>query len=463
MCSLQKIDASFRDPSGFMFKKDGELYRQINAIYRENYDHLMNSGLYEALTKSKLLVSHREKDDAAPDPQRAYKVIKPEVLPFVSYPYEWCFSQLKDAASATLKIQALALKYGMSLKDGSAYNIQFCDGKPVLIDTLSFERYQEGQPWVAYRQFCQHFLAPLALMSYRDVRLGQLLRIYIDGIPLDLVSKMLPAGTWFKFSLLSHIHLHAKSQEKYADKVVNIKNDHRFSRHSFMALIDNLISTVDKIVWRDYKSEWGNYYDNTNYSSEAFDNKKRLVNELIDQVHPASLWDMGANDGTFSRIANSKKIPTVSFDIDPVAVERSYRHMVQHNENGFLPLIFDLTNPSPGIGWANKERMTLFKRGPVDMVMSLALVHHLAISNNLPFVKIAEYFKAIGKYLIIEFIPKNDSQVVKLLATRKDVFPDYCPEVFEKEFARYFDIIKSCKVADSDRTIYLMKRKENIK
>ncbi len=458
---LQKNNASFRDHSGFVFVKDGILFRQINNIYRENYDHLMRSGLYERLVNAKLLVHHQEQEVTIHNPQKAYKVIRPEVIPFISYPYEWCFSQFKDAALATLKIQALAMEYGMSLKDGSAYNIQFSDGKPVLIDTLSFERYREGQPWVAYGQFCQHFIAPLALMSYCDIRLGKLMRIFIDGIPLDMASKILPTATWFKFSLLSHIHLHAKSQGIYADKTVNVKSNHRLSRYSFMALIDNLIATVEKMAWHGYKSEWGNYYDKTNYSSEAFDAKKRLVDELIEHVHPASLWDMGANDGIFSRIANSKGISTVSFDIDPVAVERSYQYMLHYKENSFLPLIYDLTNPSPGIGWANKERMDLFERGPVDMVMALALVHHLAISNNLPFEKISKYFSTIGKYLIIEFVPKNDSQVAKLLATREDVFPDYCQEAFEKEFVRYFGIIKSCKVTDSDRIIYLMKSKGN--
>jgi len=193
------VASSFRDPSGFVFWQDGAIYRQINTIYKEDYDRLMTSGLHKALVEEGLIVSHEEVALQSAAPQVAYKVIRPDQVPFISYPYEWSFSQLKGAALATLRIQRKALDFGMSLKDCSAYNMQFMKGKPVFIDTLSFEKYQEGSPWVAYRQFCQHFLAPLALMSHRDSRLGQLLRIHLDGVPLDLASKLLPRRTHFSF------------------------------------------------------------------------------------------------------------------------------------------------------------------------------------------------------------------------------------------------------------------------
>lgn len=195
------LSASFRDPAGFLFSRGGILYRQVNHSYAENFSALIDSGLYEKLVKASLLISHSEVDEltgrpfAPAIPASAYRTIRPEAIPFISYPYEWSFGQLKDAALATLSIQKRALKAGMSLKDASAYNIQFYRGKPVLIDTLSFEIYHEGEPWVAYRQFCQHFLAPLALMAARDVRLNQLMRVYIDGLPLDLASKLLPPRT----------------------------------------------------------------------------------------------------------------------------------------------------------------------------------------------------------------------------------------------------------------------------
>ena len=449
---------SFRDPCGFLFYRDGSIYRQINAIYKEDYDHLINSGLYKTLVDENLLIPHEEVNVSAPEPEKAYKIIKPEPVPFISYPYEWCFAQLKDAALATFKIQKIALNFEMTLKDCSSYNIQFIKGKPVLIDTLSFEKYHEGRPWIAYRQSCQHFLAPLALMSYRDIRLNQLFRIYIDGVPLDLASSLLPSGTNFNFSLLSHIHLHARSQKHFADKQVKIEG-HKISRLSFMGLIDNLESAIKKMDWKPGGTEWADYYEDTNYSTEAINHKKKIVADFLERTSPEIVWDIGANDGLFSRIASDKDILTISFDIDPAAVQKNYTHSVEKNEKYILPLLLDLTNPSPGIGWENTERTSLIQRGPADTAFALALIHHLAISNNLPFAKIANFFSQVCKSLIIEFVPKDDSQVQRLLSTREDIFPDYTVQNFEIEFKKYFSIENTESIKGSKRIMYLMKNK----
>ena len=191
----QRVAGSFRDPAGFVFTRDGVLYRQVNESFRSNFEALSTSGLYDALTERGLLIRHEEVDEAPADPSVAAVVIRPERVPFISYPYEWCPGQLRAGAIATLEAQKVALEHGMTLRDASAYNIQFVGGRPVLIDTLSFEPAVEGRPWVAYRQFCQHFLAPLALTSQVDVRLNQLSRVHIDGIPLDLAAALLPGST----------------------------------------------------------------------------------------------------------------------------------------------------------------------------------------------------------------------------------------------------------------------------
>jgi len=301
----EDIASSFRDPSGFLFKRDGLLYRQVNVIYKENYEHLMTSGLYRALVDAGLLISHEEVDAEPAQPDRAYRIIKPELIEFISCPYEWCFTQLKDAALTTLKVQKIAFSFGMCLKDCSAYNIQFRRGKPIFIDTLSFEKYREAQPWVAYRQFCQHFLAPLALMSYKDIRLNQLLRVYIDGIPLDLASSLLPFRTRFLFPLLFHLHLHARSQKRYADKTVNIEC-YRLRRLSFLGLVDNLESAIRRLKWQLKGTEWVDYYRDTNYSEEAFQHKKQIVTEFLNKLNPRNGWDLGGNVGIFNRIASDR-------------------------------------------------------------------------------------------------------------------------------------------------------------
>ena len=460
MKSVNVYTGSFRDPSGFVFFKDNKLYRQINKIYSENYDTLMNSGLYDELAENKLLVPHKETDKNLGRGD-VYKIIAPEFIPFLSYPYEWCFSQLKDATLLTLKIQKIALAYGMSLKDCSSYNIQFLDGKPIFIDTLSFERYKEGEAWVGYRQFCQHFLAPLALMAYTDIRMNQLLKIFIDGIPLDLASSLLPFKTKLKLSLLQHIHLHAKAQKTFGEKSLNkLKTKHRFSLMSFKGLIDNLESCINKLNWKPGKSEWSDYYENThNYASSAIEHKKGLVSKFLDKVKPKTVWDLGANTGMFSTIASGKGVFTVAFDIDHACTEMNYVKLTKNNYSNILPLVIDLTNPSPSIGWNNEERTSFINRGPADTVLALALIHHLAISNNVPLRGIASFFNKICKNLIIEFVPKNDSQVQRLLASREDIFNNYTKENFENEFSEFFKIIESEKIKDSERYLYLMKAK----
>ncbi len=448
--------ASFRDPSGFIFFKDGKLYRQVNNVYKEYYDCLMETGLYRELVDEGLMVSHQEVGDEFKQTEDAYKVIKPQLVGFISYPNEWCFSQLKDAALATLAIQKKAFAHGMVLKDSSAFNIQFVKCKPVFIDSLSFEKYKDGQPWIAYKQFCQHFLGPLSLMSYRDVRLNQLFRVYIDGIPVDLASKLLPIKSWLKFSTLTHIHLHAKTQGHYADKAVSTKT-RKMSRFGFMGIIDSLENAVKKLRWQPKGTEWGDYYDATNYSNDAMAQKERLVEEFINTINPKTTWDIGANTGVFSRIAARKSASTVSFDIDPAAIEKNYLD----NKSGdieLLPLVLDLTNPTSGMGWDNCERMSLTERGPADAVMALALIHHLAISNNLPLIKVAQFFAKICKSLIIEFVPKEDSQVKRLLTTREDIFPNYHKQGFEQAFSQCFSITEIRKIEQSERTLYLMQR-----
>ncbi|MCW3053373.1 MAG: hypothetical protein JWN14_2543 [Chthonomonadales bacterium] len=460
--SLSVDPGSFRDPSGFIYYREETLLRQVQGSYQAEYDLLIGSGLYQKLVDAGLMISHEEESLDIGLTADAYRVLRPERVPFISYPYEWCFSQLKDAALATLQIQKEALQSGMSLKDASAYNIQFRAGKPTLIDTLSFEKYEEGRPWVAYKQFCQHFLAPLVLMSRVDVRLQQLLRIHLDGIPLDLASSLLPRGTWLQLGLWTHIHLHGAAQKKYEGEAVRRSDGQgkgKVSRTGLLGLIDSLEGTVRSQTWKPAGTTWAEYYSATNYSNEAMSGKRKLVAELLDAVTPApkTVWDLGANTGLFSRVASTRGIETLSMDIDPAAVEKNYLECRDHKETHLLPLLGDLTNPSPDLGWALKERRSLTARGPADLLMALALVHHLAIGNNVPLTQVARYFRSLGEWLIIEFVPKSDSQVQRLLASREDIYTDYTMSGFEAAFQPYFEVVRSVPVPDSERTLSLLR------
>ena len=455
----KRESASFRDPSGFLFWREGVLYRQVNLSYQDDYALLMKSGLYQNLVDDGLLIPHEEVNNEPYAPEKAYRVIRPERIPFISYPYEWCFGQLKDAALTTLAIQKHALAHGMSLKDSSAYNIQFRCGKPILIDTLSFEIYEDGKPWVAYRQFCQHFLAPLALMSYRDVRLSQLLRIYIDGIPLDLASKLLPFRTRLKFPLLAHIHFHAAAQKRYAgQKVDSPVSGKEMNITGMLGILSSLDTIVKQLKWNPEGTAWVDYDSTHNYADSSLEHKKKIVTSYLDRVRPETVWDLGANTGIFSRLASQRMIHTVAFDFDPGVVELNYRQSVADKEQYLLPLLLDLTNPSPNLGWHNQERRSLFKRGSADMLLALALVHHLAITNNVPLEQIARFMADLGHWLVIEFVPKDDPQTQKLLASREDIFGDYSQERFEEVFGTYYQIDDSVVIKNSNRTLYLMKK-----
>ncbi len=463
--SKRAIGASFRDPSGFIFEHEDRVYRQVNQRYAEDYEQLMSSGLYEALVSKKLLVAHEEVEPPAPASPLHYRTLLPEQIPFISYPYEWCFSQLKDAALLTLRLQRLAMKHEMSLKDATSYNIQFLNGRPIMIDTLSFERYREGVPWVGYRQFCQHFLAPLSLMCKRDVRLLELMRVHIDGIPLDLATSLLPARSFLNRGLYMHIRLHARYQRNYegaasskADEVAKAPESRPLSKRAVSNLIEDLRSVVRKLDWTPKGTEWAEYYSGDSYEDDSLEHKQTLVRDHIKVLEPGCVWDLGANTGVYSRIAAETCPQVISFDIDPACVERNYREVKKSKEVRVLPQLLDLVNPSPALGWAHDERTSLAQRSHADVVLALALIHHIAISNNVPLLKVASYLVMLAPNLIIEFVPKSDPKVKTLLATREDIFPSYTRQGFEEAFQEHFKIVTATDIQGSDRILYRMQR-----
>gem|GEM_PF-14738 len=513
--------ASFRDPAGFVFTRDGTLYRQINVAGRADYDAAVATGLYDELIRRGLMIQHHKVDGLEgfnPDPNR-YKIIQPEPVPFISYPYEWTFAQLRDAALLTLEIQRTALAHGMILKDASAYNLQFIGTKPIFIDTLSFAKYQTGNTWEGYKQFCEHFIAPLALATYSSPKILRSLRVYLDGIPLALTCSLLPKKARWSRGLLAHLYMHNASQRRHqaggqttstkldlrkappspdqiwstancfssldvstdtslSDKTIGTNPDvpwkqgilrksskakqRKMSRLALDGLLSSLERTVKKLKAPRAQTEWGDYYEFTNYTQAAFDDKKKLIAQLLKQIKPFPnvVWDVGANNGEFSELAARQGAYTVAFDIDETAVTRNYQTQRDKKlQPLLLPLVQDLTNPSPDLGWAHAERMSLVRRGPADVVLALALIHHLAIGNNLPLAQIAAFLHQIGRHVIIEFVPKADSKVQLLLASRKDIFDIYDAEHFEAAMSKHFDLVAKKPVKGSQRSVYLYKTK----
>lgn len=454
---------SFRDPSGFVFFHDGTAYRQVNASSADAFRGLMRSGLYDELVKAGLLVAHEEVALRLPDAPPAHTVLRPEQIPFISYPYEWCFSQLKAAALLTLDIQRRALARNLVLRDASAYNVQFIGGRPVFIDTLSFGPYVDGEPWAAYRQFCQHFLAPLAMMAMVEPSLSELARTHLDGIPLALATSVLPAHSRLKPGLLMHLHLHGRSEAKTNGAPVATARRQRVTgirKTAMLGLVDSLDRTVRQLSWKPPKTLWSTYSSHSNYSDTAQERKRVLVAEMLAAVRSrsglASVWDLGGNTGRYSRLAAEAGGRVMSFDSDHAVIEYQFSTMNAAESAVILPLVQNLANPSPSVGWHHAERRSLTERGPADVAMALAVVHHLAIGGNVPLPSIAEFLRKICKNLIIEFVPKEDSQVQRMLEHRDDVFDDYSQRSFEQSFTGFFRIVRSAPIDGTARTLYSM-------
>ncbi|WP_454781366.1 class I SAM-dependent methyltransferase [Legionella sp. WA2022007384] len=455
-----QVPSSFRDPSGFVLFNNElkKIQRIIFPVYFQQYSHLMESGLYAELCESNKLISHQLVENSE---QRI--IINPQEIPFITYPYEWPFHLLKEAALLTLDIAKRALSYGMCLKDASSFNIQLLNGKPIFIDTLSFEFYKENQPWGAYGQFCRHFLAPLLLMKYKSLNFSKALSNYIDGFPLDLVSSMLPMSTHFSPFIKLNVHLHAKNLKRFNNTSVESENVRSLSKSKLIGLLNYMESFIKSLTYLEKKTEWSNYYQITNYSEDAFKEKNEIISQWISLIEAKTIWDVGGNNGHFSRLIAEGKDLVISTDIDPIAVDQNYLINRATNVSSIIPLVIDITNPTPSIGFDNQERDSFSSRiinKEINCIMALALIHHLCISNNCTFSMVLNYFKKMSNYLIIEFISPEDSWVKELLARKRGfehLFAFYNQQAFEEECLKNFDILNKKQIQNSHRTLYLLK------
>ena len=295
----------------------------------------------------------------------------------------------------------------------------------MFIDTLSFRRAVAGAPWIAYRQFCEHFLAPLALMAHTDIRLGAMLRNHLDGIPLDLAAELLPTRSKLSFGLGTHLHLHARAQRQHADRPESASKAkaRTMSQTQQAALLDSLTRLISGLTWTPAGTEWAEYGTVSSYDDANAAAKDELVGSLLRDAAPSVVWDLGANAGRYSAIAAGVADRVVALDIDPAASERHWRTLQERGETTILPLLQDLANPSPSLGWDARERASLFDRAEGATLLALALVHHLAIGRNVPLPMLSETLARLGDQLIIEWVPKEDPMVRRLLASREDVFP----------------------------------------
>ncbi len=452
-------EASFRDPSGYMFHDGDTLRRVINPIYFPQYNKLKESGFFKTLIKNKLLIPHEETSVSEDK-----IVITPEKIPFITNPYEWGFEQYKQAALLTLKIQKFALSKGFILKDASAYNVTFHKGKPIFIDTLSFDFYEEGTPWRAYKQFITHFLGPLVLAKYHGSEVFNMLAAYIDGIPVKIISSMLPARTKLSSVLYPNIHLLAKMESKHSEDYKAETKIAKLSKKAQNNIVESLYNYISKLQLKE-SSEWGNYYTKTNYNEGAFKIKKELIRDWVQPLNAQKLIDIGGNDGTFARTVQDLVKHIIVTDIDSNAVDFNQKQIKENKETNMLAFVCDVLQPAPGIGVNNTERESLINRlkeyAP-DVTMALALIHHITLSGNVPFEKSAEFFAKFSKNLIIEFPKREDSWVESLLVRKREFinhFDFYNIDNFEKGYSNYFNLVKKVAIKDTKRVMFLFEIK----
>jgi ribosomal protein L11 methylase PrmA len=459
---MQKPDvihhpSSYRDPSGFIFEKDGILYRQINLSFKKDFDHFTSSGCYDELRKKGLLISHQVVQENITESKDHYLTIKPEKIAIVSYSYEWSFEMLKDAALLTLQLVKESLPFGIILKDATPYNIQWHNGKLIFIDTLSFGKYDSLQPWIAYRQFCECFLNPLLIMHYSGQSLHQLQLAFPEGIPVSITKSLLPWRSRLSFHTYLHVHL----QDRVTKAAKNRAKHVTFSSGKLKNLIASLETLVRSLRLKDKKTAWSAYYSEASGRDDYLEQKKSIISRWLDGMQTIKkAADLGANEGEFSRILAKKGIETIAADFDPYCINRLYKNIKSNNLKNIQPFVVDLANPSPAIGVNNKERSSFIDRTRVDLVLALALLHHLVIGKNIPFFMTADILQQMTSILIIEFIPKNDEKVKVMLRHKTDSYAWYEENEFEEVFKMYFSITRKEMIVGSQRVLYLMKKHE---
>ena len=457
--------ASFRDPSGRVFESQGAIYRAIYEPGLEDFRSATDDGIYDILIEKNLLVDHTEVDPDSVGEEGALVCLQHPRLPMISYPWEWPFSLLKRAALLHLEIMEILIPRGYWLRDANAFNAQFDGQRMKLIDTLSVGRREKDSPWVAYKQFCSQFLAPLAVAAKSDIRLLHLWRNYLDGYPLDLAVKMLPGSCRFNPRLYMHLYLHARMQQSSDSKEqlheTTPKAVH-MSDTALLGLVRSLRKAIQALQYRPDSEIWQGYTELRTYNDEDVTAKSDFISNAIEKIVPQVVWDFGGNTGEFSEIAARGGAFVLSVDSDPACTEYLYGRIRRGEASGkILPLTMDLANPSPGLGFNQEERYGIRERGPTDLLMALALIHHLVFSASVPLEKVATWFAQLARRVLIEFVPETDPMVRKLLTNRGDDHLPYSLAVFRQAFADSFEVEKE-KQLDNGRILFVFRNKVDL-
>ena len=462
MGSFYNEPGSFRDRNNLVFYGSGSVYRGLSEQALENWDLLASKAFFKEYRQKGLIIATETVDlekeiSTSTFADHWFAFLKHQPIPFISYPYEWSFGMLKDAALLQLDLLSAALAEDMILKDSTPYNIQWQGSNPVFIDIPSFEKLNTGAPWAGYRQFCEMYLFPLMLTAYKNIFHIPLLRGNLEGIPLDQMNSLLSVRDYLRPGMLFHVYLHLKAQSKYSNAKQDIKADLKesgFHKSLIEANVKRLRKLVQNLDWKILKTEWSHYSSFRTYSDSELAMKKDFVRKAAATQQWKLAWDLGCNTGEFTQIISDHCEYVVGMDIDPLAIEFFYQNLKKTGVKTILPLVNNIADPSPGLGWMNLERKILRDRGTPNLILCLALIHHIVLSANIPLKGFIQWLASLGGALIIEYVTKDDPMVKVLLQNKEDNYSDYNQEHFESCLKEFFDIKASQPLESGTRIIY---------
>ena len=451
---------SFRDRDGRVYRFQGRVLRGLSATALGNYRQLQEKPFYQKLIKNGKVIATRElpaAENPLPESVQAQwsGFLEHESVPVISYAYEWTFSMFKAAASLQLHLVERAISNGFTVKDATPYNVQFINRKPVFIDIPSFEPLKEGEPWSGYRQFCEMFLFPLLLQSYKNCAFQPFMRASIDGVDVHTAAALFGFRDRFRKGVMSHVWLQAKLDRRYGGSSENVRSNLKsagFNRELILVNVRKMQKLIKKLEWQAAGSEWGDYSEFHNYSDKDHVRKEDFIRDAVTAAGPSTVWDIGCNTGQFSRIAASLCDQVVSTDIDHVAVERLFLN--KETPDNILPLVQNVADPSPNWGWRNAERSDLQTRSRPELVLCLALIHHVVITANIPLAEFVDWLAGLTDKLVIEYVSRRDDKVKTLLRNKEDKYQDYSCESLEANLERHFEIQRRQDLNEGDRTLF---------
>ncbi|MDP8956829.1 MAG: class I SAM-dependent methyltransferase [Actinomycetota bacterium] len=457
---------SFRDWDSRVFYDDGRVLRVLSDEGLRDWLALAESSLFaDAVVEGKVVGTSRLSSAAAPETLvgRAAAVLEHERLPFVSYPYEWPFSMLRDAAVLQLELLRRAVAEGLMMKDASSYNVQWRGATPVFVDVGSFTRLAEGEPWQGYRQFCMLFLNPLLLQAYKGIPFQPWLRGKLAGISPGEARSVMSSRDLLRRGVLTHVALHARLERRHGETDRDVKRELRaagFRTDLIVANVRRLERLVRGLEWRPHVSEWSEYGATTSYTAADAARKEAFVREIVHSRRWSLVWDIGCNDGRHARIAAENAQYVIGLDADAAIAEGLYRSLRAERAARILPLVVDVTDPSPALGWAGRERQTLAERGTPDLTLCLAVLHHVALAGNVPVPSFLSWLHGLETALVIEFATREDPRVARLLARKRPgAHPDYDRGPFERALAERFHVERSEALGGRTRVLYFARPK----